>query len=105
MPATKMLRLQTRRNRRFRFAMLGFAVTAVFVVYQLVTDSTAASRDFPVMFAFVVLCPPSLISVPLANIAVGTNAFYLLWSLIASLNAALYAIVQGFVERRMRKPD
>ena len=85
--------------------MLGFAVTAVFVVYQLVTDSAASSRDFPVMFAFVVLCPPSLISVPLANVVAGTNAFYLLWTFIALLNGALYATVQRLIARRMQKPD
>jgi hypothetical protein len=85
--------------------MLGFAITAVFVSYQLLTDiQSSNSRSSTLMLAFVVLCPASLLSVAL-DPDVGTSRFYLLWTVIALLNAGLFATVRARLTRRLQRPD
>ena len=85
--------------------MLGFAITAVFVSYQLLTDlQSTIPRNSVLMVVLVILCPPSLISI-LTETEVGTNGFYLLWTVIALLNATLYATVRAVLTRRLQRPD
>lgn len=92
-------------RRHFTAAMFGFAITATFVSYQLLTDSQSPiERDSALMMVFVVLCPSSLLSIAF-NPEVGTNNYYFLWTVIALLNAGLYATVRALVGRRMQHPD
>jgi hypothetical protein len=92
-------------RRHITAAMFGFAITATFVSYQLLTDSQSPiQRDSALMVVFVVLCPPSLLSVAF-DPEVGTNSFYFLWTVIAFLNAGLYATVRAFVGRRLQRPE
>jgi len=93
--------MQGNLRNQFRFAMMGFAVTAFFVVYQLATEP-GASRDHTIMISFVVLCPPSLLVVPVIDAEVGTRAFYFVWGFIAILNAALYGAISALVRQRKR---
>src|SRR5437763_16857002 len=89
----------------FTAAMFRFAITATFVSYQLLTDSQSPiQRDSALVAVFVVLCPPSLLSVAL-DPEVGTNNYYFLWTLIALLNAGLYATIRALVSRRLSRPD
>jgi len=84
----------------FRFAMLGLAVTALFVVYQVIADLQSPRSPSPaVMLTFVVLCPPSLLSLPFSDAEAGSNGFYFLWALIGILNAGLYAAVRALIVR------
>ena len=90
----------------FRFASLGFAITAAFVTYQLLTDSQSPMTRNPLlMLTFVILCPPSLLSLPFIDLEVGTSGFYLLWLFIGMLNATLYASVRALIARRLKKVD
>jgi hypothetical protein len=90
----------------FRSAVLGFSITAAFVSYQLLTDmQSAVAKSSPVMVSFLVLCPPSILSVALRGPEIGTNGFYLLWGLIGLLNAALYAVVRSIISRRLKRAD
>ena len=83
--------------------MFGFAITALFVSYQLVTDSQPViQRDSAFMLAFVVLCPPSLLYLAIEPEA-GTNNFYLLWTAIALMNAALYLAMQFLLAKRLQR--
>jgi hypothetical protein len=92
-------------RRHFTAAMFGFAITATFVSYQMLTDSQSPiQRDSALMAVFVVLCPPSLLSVAF-DPEIGTNNYYFLWTLIALLNAGLYATVRTLVGRRLQRPD
>jgi len=92
-------------RRPFSAAMFGFAITAVFVSYQLLTDpQSPLHRDSAFMILFLVLCPPSLLSIAF-DPEVGTNAFYLLWTLVALMNAGLYASVRVLLIRRLQRPD
>jgi hypothetical protein len=92
-------------RRHFTAAMFGFAITGIFVSYQLLTDSQSPlQRDSALMIVFVVLCPPSLLSIAF-DPEVGTNNYYFLWTVIALLNAGLYASVRALVSRRLQRPD
>ena len=92
-------------RRHFTAAMFGFAITAIFVSYQLLTNSQSPiQRDSALMVVFIVLCPPSLLSIAF-DPEVGTNNFYFLWTVIALLNAGLYASIRAFVARRLQHPD
>ena len=89
----------------FRTAMFGFAITAIFVSYQLLTDvQSPLSRNSALMTVFVILCPPSLLSVAI-DPEVGTNGYYSLWAVIAVLNAGLYATVRRLISCRLKKAD
>jgi len=89
-----------------RSAILGFSVTAAFVAYQLVTDvQSPISRSPALMLTFVVLCPPSLLSLTLNSAEVGSNDFYTLWAVIGVLNAALYGSVRALLMRWPRKAE
>jgi len=85
--------------------MFGFAITALFLSYQMITDSQSTiQRDSAFMLVFAVLCPPSLLALAIDPPA-ETTAFYLLWTVIALLNAGLYASVRTFVSRRLQRPE
>lgn len=89
----------------FRSAVLGFSITAAFVSYQLLTASDSPiTRSSTLMISFLVLCPPSILSV-IREFEVGTNAFYWLWGSIGVLNAALYGSVRAMVSRRWRRQN
>lgn len=84
--------------------MFGFAITAIFVSYQLLTDSQSPiHRDSAFMIVFVVLCPPSLLSVAF-DPEVGTNNYYLLWTAIALMNGGLYTAIRLLLSKRLQHP-
>jgi len=87
-------------------AMCGLVVTAAFVRYQMLTDiESPISRNPLLMIFFIVLCPPSMLSLPFADAEVGSNGFYILWGIIGLLNAGLYATIRNLIARRQRRPD
>jgi len=88
-----------------RSAVLGFAITAAFVSYQVVTDPPSAiSRSSTVMLTFLVLCPPSILSIT-RQIEVGSESFYTLWTLIGVLNGVLYAGLRTLLWKRLQRPN
>jgi hypothetical protein len=96
-------------RRSFGAAMFGFAITASFVSYQLLTDAQSVlHRDTSFMLLFIALCPPSLLSMAI-DAEVGTNGFYFLWTVIALMNAGLYAgiriLIAHWLQRRERQQD
>jgi hypothetical protein len=89
-----------------RFARFGFGVAVAFFCYQLVVDFAAAyARSPAVMLVFVVLCPPSLLSIFFRDVEIGTRASYFLWTSIGILNAALYAGIRALIPVRKKKLD
>ena len=88
----------------FRFATIGFSITVLFVVYQLLANLDLFSlREFLPMIISAILCPPSLISARMIDAEIGTHAFYVLWAVIAILNAALYFVVAAMLRTRKRR--
>lgn len=89
----------------FRSAVLGFSITAAFVSYQLLTDpQSALTRSSSVMLTFLVLCPPSILSIT-RQTEFGTQNYYILWIVIGLLNAVLYAGVRVMLKKRLQRPD
>ena len=92
-------------RRLFRAARFGFAIAAAFACYQLLTDSQSPiSRNSLLMMVFIVLCPPSLLSVAF-DPELGAKNFYAIWTVIGMMNAALYATIRVFVSKRLQRPD
>lgn len=92
-------------RRFFRASRFGFAIAAAFACYQLLTDSQSPiSRNSLLMLVFIVLCPPSLISVAF-DPEIGTKGFYAIWTMICLMNAGLYATIRMFVSKRLQSPD
>lgn len=84
--------------------MFGFAITALFVSYQILTDSQSPiSRNSALMLVLIILCPPSLLSIA-TDAEVGTNSYYVLWTAIAVMNAGLYATIRALI-LRLKKAD
>ncbi len=87
----------------FRFAKLGFGVTAALFSYRLILEAWSHAPNPVAMLAFVVLCPPSLLWIFVRDVEIGTRLSYFLWILVAIMNAALYASVRAMVIYRRKK--
>jgi hypothetical protein len=89
------------RKHTLGFAAIGLLVTALFVLYQVVTDSPAPSGPTVVDVAFIVLCPTSLLSLPISlgffdAVEIGSPGLYVMWAFIGLLNSVLYAVIGGW---------
>jgi hypothetical protein len=52
-----------------------------------------------------ILCPPVLLTFPLLDVEIGTGGFYVLWMVVALLNAGLYAVIGGAYVGLRKKTD
>jgi hypothetical protein len=82
------------------------AITALFAGYQALPDS-GAPNSLSNVAVFIVLCPVSLLFMPLfawffEAAEPGQPAFYIIWTLIGLENAALYAVIAAYLGRRRR---
>ena len=65
---------------------LGFGIAAIIWGYSEWIDSLhPRSFSFALSGAFMILCPPSLLSVPLIDIEPGSGSFALMWLVIGPL--------------------
>jgi hypothetical protein len=88
----------------FGFAALGFAVTTFIVAYQVLTNSyPPPDLSMPVFVAFIILCPPSLLTVAFIDAEVGTGGFYLIWFFVGLINSAFYAAIGAQVRILWKK--
>src|SRR6266849_8014944 len=87
------------------FTAVGLGITVAFVAYQVLTDSSPPPPpNIPLLLIFMVLCPPSFLTIPLIDVEIGSEGFYPLWSVVALMNAVLYAIVgAAYVGLRKRR--
>ena len=46
---------------------------------------------------FAILCPPSLLSIPLIDVEVGTSDYRIMWAVFVIMNSALYAGIGSMV--------
>jgi Fe2+ transport system protein B len=80
------------RRTPFRFAAVGLGIPAVWVVYQmLVNPSPWSALNSLLSVIFVILCPPCLLTFPLIDVEIGDGGSYVIWMVVALLNAALYS--------------
>jgi hypothetical protein len=91
-----------------KFALLGLAFAVLAAGYEATSQSSHS--NVMVDAVLLVVCPAALLLAPLfvwsfEAAEVGTSGFYLLWSLTALANAALYAIVGAAYVGLRRKPN
>ena len=85
-----------------RFALVGLALGVVGSASSLASDMSTVAITF-------LLCPAALLCAPLFAWAfeaaeVGTPGFYVLWVLVALINAVLYAIIGAAYVGLRQKP-
>ena len=84
-------------KRRFvaRFAVLGLVIAFVFWAYNASNDHTKPMNYFhaAVTVGFVVLCPPSILSIPFWEPDPDSLPGIVIRSVIGLLNSALYAAI------------
>jgi hypothetical protein len=87
----------------FRFAAVGLGVPAVWGVYQmLVNPSSWSPLNSFLSVIFMILCPPVVLTFPFVDVEVSNGGAYVVWTVVAILNAALYSGL-GSAYVRMRK--
>jgi hypothetical protein len=101
--------LMVKRKRRrlmISLAAMGFVIAAAIWAYAELTDASPP-RPFSLALwtAFVVLCPPSLLTAPLIDVEPGSTDFTIAWLVIGLLNSALYAVIGAAVGRLRWKSD
>ena len=78
----------------FRFAVVGFGVAVVWLVcHMLANPSQWSALNNALSVMFIISCPPVLLTFPLIDAEIGTVGTYLVWTVVALLNAALYAAI------------
>jgi hypothetical protein len=98
--------MQQPRKPTIVLAIVGFSIAVIIFGYAELTDSSAPTPppvNVPLWTAFMILCPPSLLSVPLIDVAPGSIDFVLLWLIIGLLNSALYAAIGAGIRKLFRK--
>ncbi len=85
------------------FAAIGLVIAVVFFTYLELT--ILEERSSVVLFIGNVLCPPALLSVFLFDFDARSIMGFLGWSIIALLNAGLYAAIGTLVRRLAWKTD
>ncbi len=89
----------------FRFAAVGLGINVVWIVYQMLANPSPWSPLGNILSViFVILCPPWLLTFPLMDVAIGDGGSYAIWTVVALLNAALYAVVgKAYVGLRKKR--
>ena len=92
------------RSTILRFAVVGFVIAVVFVGFRMLIGPLSPWSPLSNILSviFIILCPPVLLTFPLIDVEIGTGGFYVLWMVVAFLNAAVYAVI-GTAYVRLRK--
>ena len=96
-----------RKRRRLTIALaaMGFVMAAVIWAYSELTDSSPPKPFNSTLWtAFMILCPPSVLSIPLIDVEPGSSDFAIMWSVIGLVNSGLYAVIGMIVGRFRWKP-
>lgn len=89
-----------RRRLTISLAILGLAIAAVIWAYSELTDSSPPRPlNFPLWTVFMILCPPTFLSIPLIDVEPGSGDFAIMWLVIGLANSALYAAIGAIVGR------
>ena len=84
------------RRQMLILAAAGFLMALVIWAYSELTNASPPPPiNLPLWTAFVVLCPPSLLTVPLIDVEPGSMDFAIEWFVVGVLNAALYVAIGG----------
>jgi hypothetical protein len=82
-------------------AALGLLIAAFFFIFVGILGIV----DGTLYDAMVVLCPPSLLSIPLSDAMGDKSGFYAVCLLIGFLNSGLYAVIGAAIAGQLWKSD
>jgi CDP-diglyceride synthetase len=86
------------RRQMLILAASGFLVAVVIWAYSELTNASPPPPvNFPLWTAFVLFCPPSLLTVPLIDVEPGSMDFAIEWFVVGVLNATLYVAMGGVI--------
>jgi hypothetical protein len=95
-----------RRRLTIGLAVLGFVIAAIIWAYSELTDSPPPRPfNLPLWSAFMILCPPSFLTIPLIDVEPGSTDFAIMWLMLGLVNSALYAVIGTVVGRFRWKAD
>ncbi len=87
------------------FAAVGLIVAVIGGVCAQLSNTSDPNFHAVLWIALMILCPPSLIFVPLIDVEPGTAGFAVTWLVIALVNSALYAAIGLGVGRLVWRSD
>jgi hypothetical protein len=80
------------------FATTGFVVTISWATYQVLMQNHVPRNATLIDWAFIVLCPESIVSMFLVDWNIGTESFYWLYFVLGLVNAWVYGgIAAGII--------
>ena len=77
------------------FAAVGLGITAAFVAYQVLMASPPRHPNIFLQLAFMILCAFSFLTISLIDVEIGAGEFYRIWTIVALMNASLYAGIRA----------
>jgi hypothetical protein len=94
------------RSTTLRFAAVGFGIAFPLVGLQMLGEPSPWPPLNNILSAiFIILCLPVLLTFPLLDVET-TGVFYVLWMVLALLNAGLYAVIGvAYLGRREKQGD
>jgi hypothetical protein len=93
--------LSKRQKLTISLGSLGLVLAVVLWGYSELVESAGPLAGF----VTVVLCPPSLLSIPLIDVGVGTSDYRIMSTVFTFMNAALYAAIGSLIGKSRWQPD
>jgi len=84
--------------------MLGLAIGYALFAYLELTSSHLGERSDLLLLVGNILCPRALLSIFLFDLNAHSVEAFIAWSIIAFLNAGLYALLGKLINRFVRRP-
>jgi hypothetical protein len=82
-------------------AALGLVMAAFFIIFV----GILGAEDGDLYDAMLVLCPPSLLTIPFSEVMKNKGGLYVVCLLIALLNSGLYAVIGAAIAGQLWKSD
>jgi hypothetical protein len=82
-------------------AALGLLIAAFFVIFV----GILGADDGTFLDAMLILCPPSLLSIPFSGVMKNKGGLYAVFLLIGFLNSGLYAVIGAAIAGQLWKSD
>ena len=97
--------IQTRGWLRVSLACLGFLITVIFWAYSAFSHYPHVMnvKTAALVITLVVLCPPSLLSLPFWETEPDTMPGIIIWAVIGLINAFLYGSIGALLAKRIWK--
>ena len=93
--------LRKRQRLTISLAVLGFVVAGALWGYSELGKPSSALEGL----VSVILCPPSLLSIPLIDVEPGSSGYTAMWTVFAFMNSALYAGIGALIGKSRWKID